>query len=214
MSRSPYARLVICAADVGSVKAQKFGWACQCLFAQDQAPQTGRDIEIFATKLGALLQQGHKVALGFECPLFIPVRREPEALTLARAQEPRPWSAFAGAGALVVGMVEILWLLRFLKEYLGKVPPFFLDWKAFLKAPGEAIYFWEALVTGKAKGKDHPDDALKAVQAFYKNMSSLDSLPVDREEGPCFSLLGAYLLWAGWSKDQALLTKPCVLVKA
>jgi hypothetical protein len=66
---------------------------------------TGRDISVFAEGIAKDLSAGYAVALGFECPLFVPVAKAPEHLTKGRAGEGnRPWSAGAGVAVLASGL--------------------------------------------------------------------------------------------------------------
>ena len=49
------------------------------------------------------LHSGALVALGFECPLFVPLRERAEELTSGRHGDGnRPWSAGAGCAVLAV----------------------------------------------------------------------------------------------------------------
>lgn len=70
---------------------------------------------------------GEAVALGFECPLFVPVPATPLQLGAARLGEGnRPWSAGAGASSLATGLAQVSWILAELRQ---RVPdcPVFLD---------------------------------------------------------------------------------------
>jgi hypothetical protein len=75
------------------------------------------------------------VALGFECPLFVPLNLQPEALTTARSGEgSRPWSAGAGCGALATGLVQVAWILRKIRQELqAPTPLVFLNGQLLLK---------------------------------------------------------------------------------
>ena len=88
----------------------------------------------------------------------------------------------------------------------------FLDWEAFELAP-VGLFIWEAFVAGEAKTGSHQGDAQVAVDAFK------DALPDPRQRNALTpghrvrSLIGGALLWSGWSKDLALLSEPCIVIK-
>jgi hypothetical protein len=104
--------LVIHCADIGSVKNGNFGWARLAIDEPSSVCTTGRDIEQFAEGIAADINAGVRVALGFECPLFLPFPNDPEDLTSARPGEgDRAWSAGAGAGVLATGLTETVRIL-------------------------------------------------------------------------------------------------------
>jgi hypothetical protein len=79
--------LSIACADVGSVATARFGWAIRDQpDGIEEAPDSG-SITAFADAVIARLRLGRSVALGFECPLFVPLRTEPSELTRRRAGE-------------------------------------------------------------------------------------------------------------------------------
>lgn len=95
---------IVWVADVGSIKMNKFGW---CRATYDRTLIQGTDITDFADGIANDLSSGNRVALGFECPLFVPIPDNPIRLTKARAGEGnRSWSAGAGSGALSTGLTE------------------------------------------------------------------------------------------------------------
>lgn len=67
--------LAIFCADVGSIKAKSFGWAA--VLPDSEEHILGTDIEEFTSHICQSIKLKHKVALGFECPLFVPMRSEP-----------------------------------------------------------------------------------------------------------------------------------------
>jgi hypothetical protein len=98
--------LVVACLDVGSPR--KTGWA---VFA-DGKLRTGTEIATLAVELGGDLAIGRSIALGFQCPLYVPVRADPAELLQQREGEGgRPWSAAAGAGVLVAGLAQMRWLM-------------------------------------------------------------------------------------------------------
>lgn len=74
--------LVIHCADIGSVKTGNFGWARLATEEAGAACITGHDIRLFASGIAADLNAGHRVAVGFECPLFVPVPDAPRSADL------------------------------------------------------------------------------------------------------------------------------------
>jgi hypothetical protein len=87
----------IYAADIGSVATGRFGWARR----SDVGTNGGTDPAQMVVELGKDMGRGVRVALGFECPLWMDLPSSAAELTKARNGEGnRPWSAGAGAGAL------------------------------------------------------------------------------------------------------------------
>ena len=202
--------LAIFCADIGSIKAKKFGWAA--LTPNSDSCVLGSDIEEFSSLIFNSLSLGHKVALGFECPLFVPVRSDPILVNSARSGEGnRSWSAGAGTGALATGLVEVLWVLNRLTEKLGKPSNAEVDWETFRIS--DSIFIWEAFVTSTSKGNNHDEDAAIAIECFRQALPDLDSANAINEK-EVLSLVGAAVLRAGWSNDLDLLSKPCIVIKA
>ena len=142
--------IVVCA-DIGSVAKGNFGW-------WSSACESGSLPSTLAAHLAAMLDDGAPVALGFECPLFVPISQDELQLTKARPGEgSRPWSAGAGCGALATGLVEVAWVLEATRNAMRKpVPSSFLDWQQF-DCAGTGLFIWEALVSGSAKQLSHVD---------------------------------------------------------
>jgi hypothetical protein len=152
------------------------------------------------------------VALGFECPLFVPVPEESLRLGMARQGDGnRAWSAGAGSGALATGIVEVAWLLRELRSRRPNASVQ-LDWGRS-PTPARDSFFWEAFVTDQAKAATHSDDAAVAVDAFRDALPDPMSANAVTAERP-LSLLGAAIVWSGWSDDLQLLRAPCLVIKA
>jgi hypothetical protein len=195
-------------ADVGSVTLGRFAW----FSSRDNTIVDGhKRIQDLVGRVAEDLQRARPVALGFECPLYVPLATEPELLTQARPGErDRPWSAGAGCDALTTGLVQVLWILHQLKARLDRDVPSFLDWRAF-ESHGSGLFLWEAFVSGGAKTNGHCEDARAGVDAFRA------ALPVPRTclecSGASYSLAGAALLRSGWSTDVALLAQPCIVIR-
>jgi len=191
------------AVDVGSVAGDNFAWA--------STDAVGDDIDNLVGSITRDLENGKAIALGFECPLWLPISASPMSLTSARSGEHRSWSSGPGSCALTTGMVELVWILRELRRGTGREASVFLDWKRFQSATGPRLLLWEAYVTGVSKGSSHADDARIAVQAFQAALPSPESILTPSDV--VFSIVGAALVHAGWSNDVGLLSKPCLVVK-
>jgi hypothetical protein len=198
---------VVACADVGSVRAGRFGWY-DSLGAYGELPST------LAARVAALLDAGSRVALGFECPLFVPLPDEELQLGCARPGEgSRPWSAGAGSGALATGLVQVVWVLAQIRASLHEPAPAHTDWASFASST-VGLYLWEAFVSGGAKGSGHIDDARLAVSAFQRALPDLAVANAVSCFCPVYSLIGAALLRTGWSTDPAVLNSACVVIKA
>ena len=220
----PIHPLHVYCADIGAMCDSKcknnFGWASQRVTTNNEHPRccNGKDMGDLVNHVAQDLKQGSKVALGFECPLWIPVRDCPEELTRSRKGEENSWSAPGGLGSMATGLVQVPWLLQAIHH---KAPDAraFLDWNCYQQSD-HGLFIWEAYVSGKKNQitddtqDAHIQDATAAVAAFVKNLRSLRSsitLPPDSQPR---SLIGAALLWAGWSEDQDLLQQSCIVIKA
>jgi hypothetical protein len=203
--------LHIFCADVGSIAANRFGWAGSDVLGTRLT--SGTKIEELASNIASLLSHRVPVALGFECPMYVPLATEPARLTSARRGEGnRAWCAGAGAGALATGLAEVPWLLRTIRQETGEAETPFVKWADFAAA-GRGLFLWEAFVTSAAKRDSHSDDALAAVEAFR---SALPDPTASHAliDGEVFSLLGAVLLRTGWTNDLGVLSQPTLVIRA
>jgi len=202
--------ITVACADIGSVSSGKFGWALQDgLDSLEELPERN-SLEDFADAVIERLKEGRSVALGFECPLFIPVRKKPEKLTSAREGEGnRPWSAGAGSGSLVTGLAETLWVFSRIREYMSSEPPVTTEWDEFQYMDG-GLLLWEAFISADDKVGSHHGDAGAAVESFCKDLPPEDMI----DEENVFSLVGASLLRAGWDVDRDILSVPTLVVGA
>ena len=207
--------LVIYCADIGSIGENKFGWArLNCV--ESPTLEAGQDISGFADKIADDLNSSHPVALGFECPLFIPVSCKPELLTCARKGEGnRAWSAGAGATSLAIGLSETLWVLtRIQRKIMTNIPVQF-TWSPFVQS-NAGLFLWEAFVTGKSKTGTHTGDAEIAVEQFYSYLPDPEAKAKADNPITCSnprSLIGAALLQSGLTDDLSLLSKPCLVIR-
>lgn len=211
-SRREHMKLGIYCADVGSIARGRFGWAGR--LADGSSPESGTSIVEFAARVSARLQSGIAVALGFECPLFVPYPQHPSELTRARRGEgSRPWCAGAGAGALAVGLTESAWVLSRVHDQVSPEPALFVSWPEFQKSRC-ALFLWEAFVTGRAKmGGSHENDATLAVNAFCAALPDPTSKSIIGETD-VFSLVAAAALRAGWQEAASLINHPCLVLSA
>jgi len=203
--------LSVFCADIGSVAKGRFGW-----FGIDAARTSlsGTSIVELAHTVGAALTSGASVALGFECPLFVPLAEAPERLTSARPNEGnRPWSAGAGTAALATGLVEMTWILTRIRATAPDGAGAYLDWGKFQESHGERLFLWEAFVSARSKGADHVSDARIAVDAF---LGALPDVPAANwiHPGAVLSLVGAAMLRSGWTRDIGVLSAPAIVIAA
>jgi len=200
--------LAIYCADIGSIPNHRFGWACTDT-AADRAERHRGSAEIadLVETVAADIADGRAIALGFECPLYVPVPQQPLRLGTARTGEGnRSWSAGADAGALATGAVQVAWILQALRQRAPDAQPF-LDWEAFTSA-GHGLFLWEAFVTDRAKAATHIDDAAVAVTAFrdaLPHVIAANAVTADRS----LSLLGVALSGAAGAT-----TSPCSMPRA
>jgi hypothetical protein len=112
---------------------------------------------------------------------------------------------------MATGIVEVAWILSELHKRLPDAAPY-LDWAEFAAA-GRGLFLWEAFVTDLAKAATHVDDATVAVVSFRGSLPDPTASNAVAAERP-LSLLGAALVWSGWSSDSDLLRTPCLVIKA
>ena len=202
--------LTICCADIGSVARGRFGWASHPR-EPDRTDADAQNIEKLAAFVARRLEAGDKVALGFECPLWIPVADHPVDLTRGRANEGnRPWSAAPGACVLTTGLAEVAWILRRIRPQA--VDTAFLDWSHFQSSQG-GLFLWEDFVSGKDKASSHTADAQAAVEAFRCALPDPRQKNAVKPNTATRSLIGGALLWAEWSTDVQLLHTPCLVIR-
>ena len=196
-------------ADIGSVKRKKFGWASKLA---NNNVHSGSEIEDFARYIAVEINSGVKVTIGFECPLFVPIREIPQEINSSRIGEGnRSWSASAGACSMATGLVEVIWVMNQLNNLLNFNPKIQFNWDDFLIS--DSIFIWEAFVTASAKGNSHIDDAKMAINCFEKALPNpFLANAIQKEE--IFSIVGAAALRTGWSSDLKDLSKQCLVIKA
>lgn len=204
--------IVIYCADIGSIKNKKFGW-CRGELGIRRTFTLGVNIEDFATGIASDLLNGRKVALGFECPLFVPITENSLNLTSARKGEgDRAWSAGAGCGALATGLTETAWVLGRIKELAEVEIKVTFDWDEFIKKPLN-LFIWEAFVSKESKVQTHQGDAEVAVKTFINKYPDIVQANAVTAENP-YNLIAAALLRVGISDDLEMLRKSCIVIKA
>lgn len=197
-------------ADVGSIPNHNFGWAG--IRASGEYCE-GQDIGQLARYVANDVDCG-PVALGFECPLFVPLTSDPEDLLSCRPGEgARAWSASAGVTTLGAGIVECAWILREVRSRCSCDVPLFLNPGRFESTP-HGLLIWEAFVTGKRRST-HVQDAALAVEEFGRNWPHLHTADALKCDGmDLISLAGLAALRTGWSADTGLLSEKCLVVRA
>lgn len=200
--------LVVWSVDIGSVLHHHLGW-CRAVTAQNF--QTGTEIIELANGVARDLSVGRQVALGLECPLFVPITKNPLDLTKARpGEKDRPWSAGAGSGALATGLTECVWIFEKIREQVTVVINPTFNWKAF-DSHQYNLFVWEALISKNSKGNSHMEDARIAAQAFWLNYPKIEEANAVIAPNP-YSLAGAAFLRAGLSNDLQFLFEPCIVI--
>ena len=201
--------IIIYCADIGSIKNNNFGW-CR---GYNSKFDEGTDIIEFSSRISKDLSEGKMVALGFECPLFVPISKNPLFLTAARQGEgDRAWSAGAGCGALSTGLTESVFILNEIKKHsTQKVTPTF-NWNYFINDNAN-LFIWEAFITKEAKVTSHSGDAKVTVMSFEKSLPNIEeanSILVDNS----YNLVAAAILRVGLSENINLLCETCIVIKS
>jgi len=202
--------LVVLVADIGSIRKNRFGWY---RITAKEDTEAGRDIRDFVKAIAKDLSHGQKVALGFECPLFVPVSDNPVYLTSAREGEGnRAWSAGAGSGSLTTGLTICVWVFEQIK-YLAEtsIKPTF-NWRDFTTGQSN-LFIWEAFVSGAIKTNSHHGDAEVAARTFLNSCPHISKANAVSAQNP-YSLAGAALLRSGLTADLSFLFEPCIVIKS
>jgi len=206
-------RRTIYACDCGSPRRGNFAWT---VVSPDRAPGGGDDINRLVECLVRDLNAGHSVALGFESPLFVPVPDAANDIGRGRLGEgSRPFSAGAGCGALVVGLLEVAWVLRAIRRQLDQERSVHFSTSPADWPPPEdqqTLFLWEAFVSGDAHSDEHVRDAATAAMEFLAHEEALPDANAVTAEHP-LSLVHAAALWSGWSEDTEGLHTPAVVIK-
>lgn len=207
MSGTDKKKILVACADIGSVPAGNFGWWTSAGLT-DTTPSGLSKVVAHA------LNQGTPVALGFECPLFVPLVENEQNLTRARPGEgSRAWSAGAGCGSLATGLVQVAWVLQSIRRALHHTQEAFFDWHAFDKA-NSGLLIWEAFVSERAKFATHIADAQAGGEAFMRALPDPTDANAINCTSPVYSLAGATLLRTGWTTNLQVLYQACLVLRA
>ncbi len=196
--------IIIGAIDVGAPR--NIGWA---IIDGDQETH-GTDLDVFIETF-ANQAKSKPCALGFECPLFIPLNTELPKLTAQRQGENgRPWSAGAGATVTTIGLAIVTYTLMQLRARMDTTVT--MDWNTWPK--GNSMLLWEAFVSGAnhAAPGEHWRDALNAARGFQKALPDLGGCNAVTG-ADVLSLAGACALRAGWINDPKLLHDRCLVIR-
>ena len=202
----------VCVIDIGK-PGKNLGWALS-----GPSPVDSTDLDACIMAVAEALRSG-PVALGFEAPMFTPIRDNATTLTKARQGEvtggiSRPFSASAGATVLVTALVIVPYVLSRLRDLAPKATAT-LDWRTPMVGSADLLLF-EAFVTNKQKITDtrHVEDARLAIAEFQRGMMNPASFESAVVEARRLNLLGASMLRTGWSIDPVVVGEECLVVRA
>jgi hypothetical protein len=204
-------RIVIYAVDVG--KIENIGW----WRVADDGQTGGRDLDDLIGKVTSDLDDGGRVALGFEAPLFVPAPMTIDGIGKQRRGDAgRPWCFGAGTLALAFGVQQATYVLGRVADRVAKVPRVALNPSALLAGDADLVV-WEAFVSEGAKDLTDPDphlaDARAAALEFERRLAT-GTVVSDVDEPAVLNLVAAALIAAGLTTDVSQLRRPCVVVKA
>ena len=204
--------IVIACVDIGSPQNGNVGYSIfydgKPVFpSKDCSPDVEKRADEFVLRLVQYIENNNKIALGFECPLFVPRRNDFKKLSKQREGENgRPWSAGAGGYALVVGLPMVDWFLRKLTEDCRKLIVATIDSDKFIEDECANLFLWEAFsipnenaVVTDVNESYHDADARYAAKEFIKWLEDKSKVvtikQVQGEE--CISLIGTSMLRNG-----------------
>lgn len=157
--------------DVGSVAGGNFAWArvTDDVCGAEAVHELGGShavIELRERLRADLNNAQHAVSIGFESPLFVPLRDTPTRLTSARGTfEHSSFAGGPGSAVLVTGLVQIAFLLEGLGDRVTT------SRTEFDKDRAGRLLVWEAFVSGATEpapicvGGDHSVHACDAILA-------------------------------------------------
>ncbi len=211
--------IVIACVDIGSPQQGNVGYSIWLNgtqhFPVQNTPCPVNDRAIaFVDCLANLIRQNYRIALGFECPLFVPRRDNFDKLSKQRVGETgiavavkysKSWSASAGVCSLGIGIPIADWILKKLKAK-NELIIATVDWNAFqLNEPKPNLFLWEAFSIPSAENREngessHDADARLAVKEFMKLIEDpprgVETI-VPPEGEDCISLIGLSILRNG-----------------
>ena len=199
--------------DIGSPKQGNIGWAIVGPLAR-----TGRDLDTGIEAFAEAVDAG-PLALGFEAPMFVPMRDRANDLTRARAGERnQAFSASIGATALVTSTVVVPYVLDRLRRTVPDVVAT-LNWQGWPRgeAGGPRLLLFEAFVSNRRGARNtntrHVDDALAAAQALQGKFANGEAIASSVSVERSFNLLGAMMMRTGWTHDLSVLSQPCLVIR-
>jgi hypothetical protein len=214
----PMDDLAVYCADIDSIAKGNFGWAR--LEPDVGSMESDRRIDQMVEHLVMDLHAARPVALGFECPLWIPVPEASSELGMGRPNEGSPsWSSQPGGCVLAIGLAQVSWVLREVKIRVPEVRGF-VECTDFMTAAGCRVFLWEAFVSGAAKADreasdSHTRDAETGAQRFAEFVDDpVESCQEFVPTTPFLSLVGATMIGAGWTDDTGLLRTAPLVVRA
>ena len=129
------------------------------------------------------IKAGNRIAIGFECPLFIPCTALSKDVGKARVGDgDKAYTAAPGACAAMTGLSEMAWVLHEIHERMPDEEAT-TSWKVFLGEEAN-VFVWEAFVSGKKERTDHIEDAYQALTAFQENQDNLEQASCVSCENP------------------------------
>jgi len=196
---------IIAVIDAGGRK--NIGWVIVDSEGAPSRQATGsKTLDEFAKVLAKHLNEGRTVSLGIEAPLYLPIASDQDTINSARDGEGnRAWSAASGAAVTPLGVHQLAYVLKHLKNECIESPPVTFD----LSSADPGLKLWEAFISGADKADSHEGDALVAIEA-YRNRGDESALA---SEGPVINLAGAATIAAGLSTDGELVRTPCFVVR-
>lgn len=211
---------VVACLDVGSPLRDNVGWAV----LHGGRSTYGRQLPKFTDQLVSHLKNGRSMALGFECPLYIPKRDDPMRMTRARLGERGVnWCGTPGGSVLATGLVQVNWVLRHLAQGVSNLTSS-TRWMEF-RDKSVRLFIWEAFITqGEGavmrdgvphtrQASGHERDAVCGAMAFSARASEQPELVSDLDQEPAISLIGMQLLNTGLATDLNLLSETCIVLK-
>lgn len=216
-------QIVVYAVDIGTTNVQRgqdhgnVGWVRTCSEDDEAA---GHDLDELWRLVVLDLDAGRPVAIGFECPLFIPLPSDSAGLCKQRVGDAgMPWNYGAGIYAMGIGLQEMTFVLDRMAANASIPPTPTLVW-AELVAGAAQLFVWEAFVTKAGKrnlpAEPHIDDARKAAEDFWDCIRSGGDVDAasDVTEKVVVSLVGTAILRSGLSTDLGLLGVPCLVLRS
>lgn len=205
---------MIYAIDIGSTIPRRGQTAFAWCKVQDicGAPQCGASPDALVESIVGDIHGGRSVALGIEAPLFIPVPADSNTLSRGRPGEGnRSWAAPAGGYVTTLAVHQTAWLLSKLYATCARVCQVAVDAPSWYHrgTKGPVLFLWEAFVSGAAH-RGHAEDAATAAMCFQGRQANLES---DVTAQNPISLVGAAVLWSGWSTDLMWLKNELIVLR-